>query len=165
MKVIHTPEQRDLAVQTYTQLGSFAKTIRVLGYPSRHLLHGWVRGSIPGVRLRGRPAEVGDRAVPGHWEGDLVVGPKNSGIVTLVERQARYALVGRLPGNGESLTEIDVIQTLVAGLPESLRRTVAWDKGKKIARYAQCTVTTGCPVVSVIRTRPDSRVRTRTRTG
>ena len=80
-----------------------------------------------GARLSDRPAEVTDRAVPGHWEGDLVVGPNKSGIVTLVERQTRYALLGRLPGSRESATVIDVMQHMIQDLPEELLRTITWD--------------------------------------
>ena len=60
MKVIYTPEQRDLAVTTYHRLGSFAKTIRVLGYPSPHVLHSWVRGDVPGTKpaTKQRPPPV-----------------------------------------------------------------------------------------------------------
>lgn len=122
------------------------RTGRTSRVPRSDLPRRTARPWLDGARLTDRPAEVNDRAVPGHWEGDLVVGPNNSGIVTLVERQTRYALVGRLPGNRESQTVIDVLQDLIAGLPESLRRTVTWDQGQEMARHAQFTVKTGCPV-------------------
>ena len=101
---------------------------------------------LEGARLSDRPAEVADRAVPGHWEGDLVVGPENSGIVTLVERSTRYALIGRLPGSRDSATVIDVLQGMITALPAQLAKTITWDQGSEMARHAQFTVSTGCPV-------------------
>lgn len=101
---------------------------------------------LAGARLSDRPAEVEDRAVPGHWEGDLVVGPQVSGLVTLVERQTRYVLLGKLPGNRESVTVIGALQEMIAGLPEGLRRTITWDQGQEMAGHAKFTVATGCHV-------------------
>lgn len=102
----------------------------------------WLAGAL----LSDRPAEVQDRAVPGHWEGDLVVGSENSGLVTLVERNTRFALVGRLPGRRDSHTVIDVLKRLVVGLPEELRKTITWDQGSEMAEHAEFTVDTGCKV-------------------
>lgn len=101
---------------------------------------------LEGARLTDRPAEAADRAVPGHWEGDLVVGPDNSGLVTLVERSTRYALIGRLPGKRDSTTVIDVLQDLVKGLPASMRKTLTWDQGSEMAQHAEFTIATDCPV-------------------
>jgi IS30 family transposase len=101
---------------------------------------------LDGARLADRPAEAADRAVPGHWEGDLVVGPGNSGIVTLVERSTRYTLTGRLPGTRDSTTVIDVLQRMIEGLPAALLRTITWDQGQEMAQHARFTVATGCPV-------------------
>ncbi|WP_224778578.1 IS30 family transposase [Leucobacter sp. Psy1] len=101
---------------------------------------------LDGAHLLDRPAEVADRAVPGHWEGDLVVGPGNSGLVTLVERQTRFALIGRLPGVRDSATVVQVMQEMVEGLPGELRKTVTWDQGVEMARHAEFTVATGCRV-------------------
>ncbi|MCS5496491.1 IS30 family transposase [Cnuibacter physcomitrellae] len=101
---------------------------------------------LDGARLTDRPAEVAERAVPGHWEGDLVVGPANSGIVTLVERQTRFVLLGRLPGARDSATVIDVLQTMISHLPAELTRTITWDQGQEMAGHARFTIATGCPV-------------------
>ncbi|MET0843148.1 MAG: IS30 family transposase [Mycetocola sp.] len=101
---------------------------------------------LDGARLTERPAEVEDRAVPGHWEGDLVVGPGNSGIVTLVERQTRFALLGRLPGMRDSATVTDVLAGMIADLPQALKQTITWDQGTEMASHASFTVKTGCPV-------------------
>jgi len=101
---------------------------------------------LEGARLSHRPPEVTDRAVPGHWEGDLVVGPGNSGIVTLVERKTRYALLGRLPGTRDSATVTDVLARMIEHLPATLARTITWDQGTEMASHKAFTVKTGCPV-------------------
>ena len=101
---------------------------------------------LDGARISQRPPEVEDRAVPGHWEGDLVVGPAQSGIVTLVERSTRYVLLGRLPGARDSTTVIDVLQRMIQSLPATMLRTITWDQGTEMAQHARFTVATGCPV-------------------
>lgn len=105
-----------------------------------------VRPWLAGARLTDRPASAGDRAVPGHWEGDLVVGPGNSGIVTLVERTTRFALIHRLPGTRDSATVIDVIQQQITRLPQQLRQTLTWDQGQEMSRHKNFTIATGVPV-------------------
>lgn len=101
---------------------------------------------IEGARLSDRPAQAADRAVPGHWEGDLVVGPGSSGIVTLVERRSRFALIGRLPGARDSATVIDRMRQMVLSLPAALFTTVTWDQGSEMAQHVDFTVATGCEV-------------------
>jgi IS30 family transposase len=101
---------------------------------------------LDGARLSERPAEVEDRAVPGHWEGDLVVGPSNSGIVTLVERTTRYALLGRLPGSRDSQTVNEVLVRLISTLPVELAKSLTWDQGTEMAGHKAFTIMTGCPV-------------------
>ncbi|WP_319022026.1 MULTISPECIES: IS30 family transposase [Brevibacterium] len=105
-----------------------------------------VRPWLAGSRITDRPAAVADRAVPGHWEGDLVVGPDNSGVVTLVERNTRFALIERLPGSRDSATVIDVIRHQIMGLPEQFRQTLTWDQGQEMSRHKDFTIATGCPV-------------------
>jgi IS30 family transposase len=102
----------------------------------------WLEGAL----LVDRPAQAADRAVPGHWEGDLVIGPDNSGIVTLVERADRFTLIGRLPGARDSETVTEVLQHMIGRLPAELLRTITWDQGSEMARHAAFTVKTGCPV-------------------
>ena len=101
---------------------------------------------LEGARLTDRPVEVTDRAVPGHWEGDLVVGPENSGIVTLVERQARFTLLGRLPGQRDSTTVTDVLTAMIRQLPVALTKTITWDQGTEMAEHATFTIASGCEV-------------------
>jgi IS30 family transposase len=99
------------------------------------------------VMISERPPEVEDRAVPGHWEGDLIVGPRSeSAIVTLVERSTRYVMLGHLPG-GHTAEEVrDVLVPLIQTLPEHLRGSLTWDQGCEMAAHKQFTVATGVPV-------------------
>ena len=99
------------------------------------------------VMISDRPPQVEDRAVPGHWEGDLIVGPGSaSAILTLVERSTRYVLLGHLPG-GHSAEEVrDVLTALITTLPAHLRGSLTWDQGCEMARHKQFTVATGVPV-------------------
>lgn len=99
------------------------------------------------VMISERPPEVADRAVPGHWEGDLIVGPRSeSAIVTLVERSTRYVMLGHLPG-GHTAEEVrDVLVPLIQTLPGHLRGSLTWDQGCEMAAHKQFTVATGVPV-------------------
>ncbi|GMA26444.1 hypothetical protein GCM10025864_42030 [Luteimicrobium album] len=99
------------------------------------------------IMISERPAEVEDRAVPGHWEGDLIVGTASkSAIVTLVERSTRYVLLGHLPG-GHSAEEVrDVLVPLIAALPAHLRASLTWDQGTEMAAHKQFTIATNVPV-------------------
>lgn len=75
-----------------------------------------------------------------------MVGPENSGIVTLVERNSRFTLVGRLPGCRDSATVTTVLQQMISRLPEATFTTITWDQGTEMAQHAKFTVATGCPV-------------------
>jgi IS30 family transposase len=97
--------------------------------------------------LSARPAEAADRAVPGHWEGDLLVGARgSSAIVTLVERSTRYLMLGALPDSRASEHVIGVLSGLAQRLPAHLMRSLTWDLGPELARHSDFTVITGCPV-------------------
>ena len=99
------------------------------------------------VMISQRPPEIEDRAVPGHWEGDLIVGTgSQSAIVTLVERTTRYVLLGHLPG-GHTAEEVrDVLIPLMGSLPEHLRGSLTWDQGCEMAAHKQFSIATGVPV-------------------
>ena len=94
-----------------------------------------------------RPAVVADRAVPGHWEGDLIVGKNGrSAIGTLVERSTRYCLLLHLPnGSGPEHVQQAMAETM-AGLPEHLRRSLTWDQGWEMRRHAQISADTGLAI-------------------
>jgi IS30 family transposase len=95
------------------------------------------------VLISDRPAEAADRAVPGHWEGDLIVGKGGrSAIGTLVERSSRYIVLLHLP-HGRTAERVRVALTRqLASLPAELRRTLTWDQGKEMAEHVQFTIDT-----------------------
>jgi IS30 family transposase len=99
------------------------------------------------VSISERPAEATDRAVPGHWEGDLIVGKANRSFIgTLVERQTRYVLLTHLGNDASTETVIRKIAEQIVRLPEQLRRSLTWDQGREMASHRQFTVATGVKV-------------------
>ena len=106
------------------------------------------RGRIPGmVMISERPAEVDDRAVPGHWEGDLVLGEGGrSAVGTLVERTSRFLLLLHLRGERSAVTVEAAMRKAMEGLPAELRRSITWDQGAEMANHADFTVATDIPI-------------------
>jgi IS30 family transposase len=117
----------------------------------------------PEVMISARPPEADDRAVPGHWEGDLIIGLNRSAIGTLVERTTRFTMLLHLPRmdgygvqqrvkNGPALAGRgaqavrDAIAATITTLPEHLRRTLTWDRGKEMAQHAQLSIDTGVQI-------------------
>jgi transposase, IS30 family len=99
------------------------------------------------VMLSERSAEAADRAVPGHWEGDLVIGKDGrSAVGTLVERATRYVLLLHLPGGRDAHLVERAMRQAIGGLPSELARTLPWDQGKEMAYHADFTIATGIPV-------------------
>ena len=113
------------------------------------------------IMISERPAEAADRAVPGHWEGDLIIGLDSSAIGTLVERSSRFTMLLYLPpidghslrvkdgpalaGHGAGAVR-DAIADTITTLPEQLRRSLTWDQGTEMAQHAQLRIDTGLPV-------------------
>jgi IS30 family transposase len=99
------------------------------------------------VVISDRPAEVDDRAVPGHWEGDLIVGAHGrSAIVTLVERQTRYVLLGHIGTDKTTVAVCAAITAQIKTLPDHLAKSLTWDRGKELADHASFSVATGIDV-------------------
>jgi IS30 family transposase len=104
------------------------------------------RGEIvDAVSIRQRPAEAKDRAVPGHWEGDLVEGSRGSYIATLVERQSRFVIIVKV-ADKRTETVVAALIRAVRKLPVALRRSLTWDRGMELANHAQFTVATDVQV-------------------
>jgi IS30 family transposase len=115
------------------------------------------------VLISQRPAEADDRAVPGHWEGDLIIGLDRSAVGTVVERSTRFTMLvhlPRMPGygteprvkNGPALAGYgaeamrDALASRFVSMPEQLRRSLTWDRGKELAQHAQLTIATGLAI-------------------
>lgn len=97
------------------------------------------------VPLSERPPSAADRAVPGHWEGDLLAGTKTSQIATLVERHSRFLMLVRVPARDTS-TVVSALARRVRRLPASLKQSLAWDRGKEMAQHQRFTVATDVQV-------------------
>ena len=97
------------------------------------------------VMISERPAEVADRAVPGHWEGDLIMGKRKTSIGTLVERQSRYVMLFHVPDNTAESVRVALTGT-VKRLPEHLWKSLTWDQGTEMAQHATFTIDTGVQV-------------------
>jgi IS30 family transposase len=145
------------------ELVACLRTGRALRVPrARSKRKAWAHVT-PEVMISERPAEAEDRAVPGHWEGDLLIGLERSAIGTLVERTTRFTMLIHLPReegyrhkhtvkNGPALagygavTMKNALAATVTTLPEQLRRSLTWDRGKEMSAHAQFKIETGLPV-------------------
>ena len=150
MRVSHETIYQSLYVQgkgaLKRELTQCLRTGRALRKPRRSSTER--RGRIPNmVGIAERPAEVEDRAVPGHWEGDLIVG-KNSGsaIGTLVERTTRFTMLLHLPGAHGACEVEQAMITAMSQLPETLRRTLTWDQGVEMSNHANIAAATDLDV-------------------
>jgi IS30 family transposase len=114
---------------------------------SRHSsVHGHSQGRIvDAVSIRERPAEVEDRAIPGHWEGDLLRGARNSHVATLVERHSRFCMLVKVPGKNTA-TVVAALSQHVRQLPATLRRSLTWDRGLEMAQHKSFTMATDVQV-------------------
>ncbi|MGH3598298.1 MAG: IS30 family transposase, partial [Mycobacterium sp.] len=99
------------------------------------------------VNISERPAEADDRAIPGHWEGDLIIGANSaSAIGTLVERTTGFVLLLHLPGDHTAATVADAMTAKIPEIPEILRRSLTWDQGSEMALHTKITEATGLPI-------------------
>jgi IS30 family transposase len=98
------------------------------------------------VLISERPAEAKDRAVPGHWEGDLIYGRRMTSIGTLVERHSRYVMLLKLPGGNTAESVRTALAKRIVALPVQLRRSITWDQGKEMAQHVRFTIETGVQV-------------------
>lgn len=150
LRVSHETIYRSLFIQARgvlkKELIGHLRTKRSMRRPHRIATHDEKRGQIPdAVSIRERPAEAEDRAVPGHWEGDLISGSKNSHIVTLVERHSRFTALVKVP-NKETETVITALTKQIRRLPVSLRRSLTWDRGHEMAKHELFTIATNVKV-------------------
>jgi len=111
---------------------------RSRSYTQKTAIHGQI---VDAVSIRERPAGVDDRAVPGHWEGDLVFGNCNSQIATLVERQTRYVMLVKLDGK-DSQTVVNALIKHARKLPQELYKSLTWDRGTEMHAHKQFTIAT-----------------------
>jgi IS30 family transposase len=150
MRVSHETIYQSLYVQgrgaLRRELAASLRTGRALRKPRRQ--EGERRGKIPGmVNISERPAEAADRAVPGHWEGDLLVGAAGkSAIGTLVERTTRFTMLVPLPAGRDAPAVADALTPVIAGLPDAVRRSLTWDQGWEMRSHAQIAVDADCEI-------------------
>src|SRR3984893_11954513 len=114
---------------------------------SRHSsIHGHSQGRIvDAISIRERAAEIADRAIPGHWEGDLLRGARNSHVATLVERHSRFVMLVQVPSK-DTATVVAALSQHVGQLPDTLRRSLTWDRGLEMAQHKSFTIATNVKV-------------------
>lgn len=100
---------------------------------------------IDAISIRERPAEIEDRAIPGHWEGDLLCGARQTQIATLVERHSRFVMLVKIPSK-DTATVVSALSRHARKLPRQLRRSLTWDRGLELADHKRFTVATDMQV-------------------
>ena len=150
MQVSHETIYRTLFIQSRgalrKELTAHLRSKRVTRRPAGTRLPDG-RGGRPGIiNISQRPAEADDRAVPGHWEGDLVFGKRMSPVATLVERSTRFVMLVALPDGHKADVVADALAAKITTLPAALTRTLTWDQGNEMAEHARFTQETGIDV-------------------
>jgi IS30 family transposase len=133
MRVSHETIYRSLFIQARgvlkKELMQYLRSQRLIRRSRHARADGQSHGQIvDAISIRERPAEVEDRAIPGHWEGDLLAGTSNSHIATLVERHSRFVILVKVPSK-DTATVVAALSRHVRKLPASLRRSLTWDRG------------------------------------
>lgn len=151
MHVVHETVYQALYIQgrgeLRRELTAALRTGRARRRPRRQAQHRRPRFTTPMVMISERPAEVEDRAVPGHWEGDLIIGKDaTSAIGTLVERATRYVMLLHLPHGRTAEHVLDALMDTVQTLPTHLLRSLTWDQGAEMATHHAFTMATDIPV-------------------
>ncbi|PUB91591.1 MAG: IS30 family transposase, partial [gamma proteobacterium symbiont of Ctena orbiculata] len=122
------------------------RTQRIFRQSRYNNLRGIPRGKIiDAVSISERPSEIEDRAIPGHWEGDLIAGSSNTHIATLVERKSRFSMLIKVAGK-DTKTVVSAISRQIKRLPAELRQSVTWDRGSEMANHKDFTVATDAKV-------------------
>jgi IS30 family transposase len=151
MQVSHESIYRTLYVQSRgalnKELTRYLRTGRVLRRPKGIRAPDGRGSRLNTLNISERPAEVADRAVPGHWEGDLVFGKGMSPVATLVERGSRFLMLVALPrGDHQAEAVADALTAAITTLPKQLTKTLTWDLGHEMAQHQRFTVDTGVQV-------------------
>ncbi len=146
MRVSHETIYRSLFIQARgvlkKELIQHLRSKRLIRRSRHARADGQSRGQIvDAISIRERPAEIEDRAIPGHWEGDLLSGSRNSHIATLVERHSRFTMLVKVPSK-DTATVVAALSKHVRKLPASLRRSLTWDRGHEMAKHKSFTVDT-----------------------
>ena len=150
MQISHETIYRSLFIQARgvlkKELVTHLRSRRMMRRSKLSTTKGRPRGQIiDAVSIRERPAEVADRAVPGHWEGDLLTGSHNSHIATLVERHSRFTILVQVAGK-DTNSVITALTREVNKIPASLKKTLTWDRGSEMAQHKSFTVATDVQV-------------------
>jgi IS30 family transposase len=151
MRVSHETIYQSLFVQTKGELKRELTTHLRTKRQRRKAQAGGAKrvtlGITDDIRIQARPAEAEDRAVPGHWEGDLLLGGTGKGaVITLVERSSRFVLLAPIPGRHTAEVARMTLAQLISTLPLSLRRSITWDRGSEMAQHAQFKIDTGLQI-------------------
>lgn len=146
MRVSHETIYRTLYVQARgalkKELITHLRRRRAVRHSRTSTTRAQGRGQIPeAISIAERPPSVEDRAIPGHWEGDLLAGTKQSNIATLVERQSRYVMLVRLPQR-DAVSVAKALVRRVRHLPRGLLQSLTWDRGLEMAQHKQFTIAT-----------------------
>jgi len=149
MQVSHEAIYRSLFIQTRgmlkKELMAHLRTARQMRQAKGGTTKSGLGQIVDTVSIRERPAEAEDRAVPGHWEGDLLAGSNNTHIATLVERHTRFTMLLKIPSK-DTATVITALGKQVRKLPRELRRSLTWDRGKEMADHKSFTMATNVQV-------------------